>query len=245
LGYGPEAVDEMRRLHKLQQERKQVYELRLEQLGLGLKSIAGMSEKELEETIEQIDAVAASYRQGLTDERRSRANRDGKNLRISLAPEALDFANDFLAVLLERKEAILERLRDLKTNAQVEELSRIAEDIPDSSTKHAMEAALAKLQKHSAELSERLEEVGRVRDDVTEQATIAEMDRYERKAKVWRSFLERESVASIMGAILLLGLTVTMIVAAFVGRVTPELLNNAFLIVIGYFFGQSTASKSS
>jgi hypothetical protein len=75
---------------------------------------------------------------------------------------------------------------------QVEAINRIAEYITQAPVGAALESSIRTLE----ELGQRLAEVNRTRDDVAEQATIADIELYERKAKVWRSFLEKESVAS-------------------------------------------------
>ena len=241
MGYGPEAVADMRRAKKLQQEREQLFEKRFKQFGLDEETIFSGSEQDLERVIDQIDELVTLHRRGMLTDKEILGTRQGLLLGGIEPSTMARAADDFLRALLERKELALERMRELKTNAQVKTLNKIAGNIPESPEKREIEAGLAGLQEQNAELSQRLEEVGRAREDASRRASIADMERYERKAKVWLTFLERESVASIIGAVLLLGLTTTVIVSAFTGTITPELLNNAFLIVIGYFFGQSTS----
>jgi uncharacterized membrane protein YoaK (UPF0700 family) len=62
----------------------------------------------------------------------------------------------------------------------------------------------------------------------------------ERRYRIIKSFLARESVATIIGAILLFCLTIVLIVAAFMHTALPEIINNAFLLILGYFFGRET-----
>jgi len=66
---------------------------------------------------------------------------------------------------------------------------------------------------------------------------------FERRSKVWFSLLERESAATILGGVLLLIILVAHVTAIFSKFSIPEILNNAFLIILGYFFGQSTNKK--
>ena len=68
-------------------------------------------------------------------------------------------------------------------------------------------------------------------------------DLFERRSKVWLGILGRESVATIVGAVLLLILVFTEVVALLVGKDVPEILDNSLLIILGYFFGQ-TASRA-
>jgi hypothetical protein len=66
----------------------------------------------------------------------------------------------------------------------------------------------------------------------------------ERKYEVWRGFLARESVATIVGAILLLSLALAVTLAMFMAIQVTDIVANSFLIVLGYFFGQIVGAKS-
>jgi uncharacterized membrane protein YfcA len=59
------------------------------------------------------------------------------------------------------------------------------------------------------------------------------------------SFLERESVATILGGVLLIVITLAQIGAMLFKIAPSDTLNNTFLVVLGYFFGQSTSRTSS
>ncbi len=62
----------------------------------------------------------------------------------------------------------------------------------------------------------------------------------ERRSEIYRRFLQRESVASIIGAFLLLALGVALIIGMFTETAPTEVVTNAFLLILGYFFGQAT-----
>ncbi len=63
------------------------------------------------------------------------------------------------------------------------------------------------------------------------------------KAEIRQSWLYRENIASIVGAILLLIFAATLVVAMFVGTTATDVVTNAFLLILGYFFGQSVARE--
>ena len=65
----------------------------------------------------------------------------------------------------------------------------------------------------------------------------------ERKSAIYRSWLERESVASIIGALLLLSLGTALIISMFTHTIAPEIVTSSFLLILGYFFGQAGSSK--
>jgi hypothetical protein len=60
------------------------------------------------------------------------------------------------------------------------------------------------------------------------------------RARIWQRFFARESVATLIGALILLTLTICLIVAMFTGTEISTVLSNSFLIILGYFFGQTT-----
>ena len=62
----------------------------------------------------------------------------------------------------------------------------------------------------------------------------------ERRSAIYRSFLERESVASVVGAFLLLALGVTLIIGMFTHVAASEIITSSFLLILGYFFGQAS-----
>ncbi|GHO65730.1 hypothetical protein KSC_046220 [Ktedonobacter sp. SOSP1-52] len=63
--------------------------------------------------------------------------------------------------------------------------------------------------------------------------------------KPWKTFVERESVSTILGALLLLIIVISLIAAMFNHVTSPEILNNAFLVILGYFFGQTVGKIDS
>ncbi|MCE0768114.1 hypothetical protein LWC35_35250 [Pseudonocardia kujensis] len=244
MGYGPKAIAEMREYAERERRSNLVYAKRLESLGLDSATVSTMSMAQLNESLSVIDATIDSYRKGIQDELDIRRGGDPRTREDSVLAEKLKFSNGFLRYLLAVKEDILERRQVLQAAAHADQLDKIATDVPESPAKDELEAAIASLREENSDLARKLAEIEQAREEVAKVAAMTDIDRYERKAKVWRSFLERESVASILGSIILAGLTITMIIAMFIDRPVPELLSNTFLVVIGYFFGQA-ASKSS
>jgi uncharacterized membrane protein len=51
-------------------------------------------------------------------------------------------------------------------------------------------------------------------------------------------------MATLIGAVLLVVLTVVLVIAMFTRTTVPELISNAFLIILGYFFGQASSGKA-
>jgi hypothetical protein len=75
-------------------------------------------------------------------------------------------------------------------------------------------------------------------------AELVKVKLMERRWKIWEKLLARDSVATAVGAFLLVSMPFIIFLAMIFGWAVPEVLQNAFLIILGYFFGQ-TASKRS
>lgn len=64
-------------------------------------------------------------------------------------------------------------------------------------------------------------------------------DLYEWRWQVLRYLLERDSAATILGALLLLSTFAFVICASVFEAVVPDPVSNAFLLLLGYFFGHA------
>jgi hypothetical protein len=67
----------------------------------------------------------------------------------------------------------------------------------------------------------------------------AEDDHLKLKSDILKSFLEKESVATIIGAFLLLFIAFSEVFFNYLNIKPSDVVNNAFLLILGYFFGQS------
>lgn len=64
-----------------------------------------------------------------------------------------------------------------------------------------------------------------------------------RKTAIRQSWFARESVVSLVSGLLLLALAATMIVAMFSDTAVSQIISNAFLVILGYFFGQAVRER--
>jgi hypothetical protein len=112
---------------------------------------------------------------------------------------------------------------------------------------------LTELRQREVELgAEAAETAERVLSETVAQATAAaraqlelERGRADIKTNWWQTRLGKESIAAIVGGLLLLALTTTLIVAVFTSVSVSEVITNAFLILLGSFFGSTTAQRGS
>jgi hypothetical protein len=72
-----------------------------------------------------------------------------------------------------------------------------------------------------------------------------EMKKSKARSETLQSFLARESVATIVGGFLLILIALVLLIAMFFKLTAPEIINNSFLVILGYFFGQATSNVLS
>ncbi|WP_212829917.1 hypothetical protein [Catellatospora sp. TT07R-123] len=148
-----------------------------------------------------------------------------------------------LSILFERKQSILDRIALLRPQQQLDDLQDVVRDkVTDPALADDLLAAFEqeriKQQAKTDQLSREAEQVKRAEAESQERLKI---EIQERRSRIYRSFLHRESVATIVGALLLISLTIALVVAMFTGLEVSQIVSSAFLIILGYFFGQSTS----
>lgn len=226
---------------------RRFFEPRLTELGLSVSQINALDVVGLRNALERVnDAIKHPEQFGVLNLKVT-AN---VGVVVTKATQDAHMAVGILPILLERKQLILDRLRDLSSSERVSNLQELVGSIPDISLRSNLETQLASLEAESQRLRAEKAEVQAAQEEASlttvsliEQKRF-ELERLERRSAVWRAFLERESVATVLGAILLLALVITLIVAMFTKTTVPDLVSNAFLIILGYFFGQASARRS-
>lgn len=173
------------------------------------------------------------------------------------------FEVDILPVLFERKEKVVEGLRWLQSEKRIEELRKLIQDEGSEELKMQFEKQIAVLKTEREDWKRKAEEVGREKiraqlEKQNEQLIKLSSTLYDKKVRFWRTLIERESAATIVGSILLMLICFFMFFVAAIDVVLSlksgiqqqytllkdalGILGNAFLLILGYFFGQTAAS---
>jgi hypothetical protein len=155
-----------------------------------------------------------------------------------------------LPILLERKAFILDRIKELRSEERLSNLrDDVANNVEDPVVREQVVGAVDHYLDQQRAESERIEqqkkEVEAKRMDALEREQRLNMEMRERKWAIYRSFIERESMASIIGSILLILLAVVLIIGMFSHTAPSDVVSNAFLLVLGYFFAQATTRSAS
>jgi hypothetical protein len=149
-----------------------------------------------------------------------------------------------LPILLERKSLILRRIALLRP---VEEFEGLEEDLKRRVEDPALLEDLLKIfERRSSKAKQQTEEVlGEERQttlDIDEAVKHREAV-WKMRSQAYASFLSREPVAILIGAMLLLALGGALIVGMFTKVEPSQVITSGFLVILGYFFGQSSSDR--
>ncbi|MEU0780973.1 hypothetical protein ABZ341_05245 [Streptomyces sp. NPDC006173] len=142
--------------------------------------------------------------------------------------------------LLNRKNDVLGKIHFQANQAQIKSLRELVEGLDEKDQKERLLAELNDLETSSSSLEQESKATTDAQSDAERDAAMWKQDIMERRWEVWKSLLVRESVATLVGAALLITLGIVLITAMFMNREPSSILSNTFLIILGYFFGQST-----
>lgn len=256
-------------INKVSQQAKDFFEPQLVRLNLGEDQINNQNLEELTQSLERVnDAIQNPSSFGTLKLKMT------AELGILLSKATSDYHVEvgILPILLQRKKLILERMRLLKGDQKIEELQNIAKDVTDNEVRTRLEDEITQLRSEMEKLREQNADVENAQAQSQLNAEIerskaeselaavqvqVEMEKFERRSKVWQSYLERESASTVIGGMLLLLIGCALITSMFLNPVlsvlsgqepvpfSSDILNNAFLLILGYFFGQTVGKAAA
>lgn len=232
----------------IRKQAKQQYETELHSIGLGQAQLLGQSLPELRDSLERIND-AIKNPDSFPKFNIAMGGRVGVPYVTSRTAES-HYQVTILTTLLERKKLILDRIRDLESNDKFDSLhDLINKKVSDPEVQEKLSEELNRYVVDSHNLKEQYQQVVNAQSDQLEQSEADKlklsMELWERRSKMLLPFLERESAATIIGAILLLIIALAHLIALGFNLVVSQTLDSAFLLILGYFFGQSTSQNST
>ena len=214
---------------------KTFFDPRLIEIGLGEEQIATATVPQLKGALERVnDCIANPQSFGVL---RLKLTASGF---LVVSTEA-HMEVGILPLLLLRKKLILERLSHLAaTSGATEEpmAATASADHVDRDKKNVKESEAESEVEKWREQALAADDARR-KAQLAQEAELARIEVFERRSRVWQKFLERQSVATIVGAILLIAIFAFIVASSTTGTAVPELISNAFLVILGYFFGQA------
>ncbi|MBP1165053.1 hypothetical protein JOE44_001937 [Chryseobacterium sp. PvR013] len=157
-----------------------------------------------------------------------------------ISPTTLNYS--ITSYLNAHKQFIIERINQLEQASAVETIKDLVEELPENEIKSNIKTEIEELQTKNAELqNNRALERERVQEEIEFDKHKAEM--FEKRSNVFLKFIDRESMASIVGSLLLLLMGICLLVMMFLQIEPIKIVESAFLLILGYFFGHSKSNK--
>lgn len=240
-------------------------ESELKALGLGQAQLADQTEGELFESLEKINQLLDNPEDqpavyiSVVDGEYTVRDKDDPELDPA---EGSTIRYDAGAKLLNRRDFVIKRLQTLNTEAREDLAKAKGNDQVSDKEKTALDAELQKLRADQHRLDQLKEDTDNLREEqdfrremeianfqLIQQEKRAELSRLEMatkadlKSRWWQTRLGRDSIAALVGGLLLVGFAGAVVVAMFLDVQTSDIVQNAFLLILGYFFGAATSSR--
>ncbi|MET9265497.1 hypothetical protein [Amycolatopsis sp. NPDC004079] len=212
--------------------------------GLDSSSLEKQSVDDLRASLDRLDAFIVRQQKKLELHEEALATESGSKGRAD-ALRKVNAHRSALKISLERREQILELINGLTVGQEIGKLRNAVSGVDDAGTKGEFHRLLGEFESKTGQIDGELKETSRkiAEVEVEAAAMATDIDKYERKAKVWQNFLAKESVATYVGAAILLIMCLAVVAAMFAAVEINQVLSSAFLLVLGYFFGQSTGKR--
>ncbi|KAA2223097.1 hypothetical protein [Chryseobacterium sediminis] len=215
----------------------------LKDLKLDTKTISVLDQDELEEKLVMIDEL-------LSNEdfinKHSFVYTNKENFSITNIGENFTGFNVSIKYKLnDIKEYIQIRINQLKRLSRVKSINELVDGLPENSVKENLLREIKDL-KHQNEISDQLlKQHQQIKSDINSEKEFltAKTQSWKDKSDIILKFLDRESIASIIGSVLLLFMGICLLVMMFLGREPIKIVESAFLLILGYFFGHSKNNK--
>ena len=218
------------------------FEPQLESIGLSEKQIASQTLDELEVSLSNVND-AIQHPESFGSLQLSFKAKQGSTSILVAAPEG-QMSIGALPVLLERKSMILRRISVLRPQEQLSDLKKVVVDtVEDPKARESLLESIESSKQEAVVQAQSLQLQAELTDQARERSMRLAVELKERRSAIYRSWLERESVASIIGALLLLSLGTALIISMFTHTIAPEIVTSSFLLILGYFFGQAGSAK--
>jgi hypothetical protein len=224
---------------------RRYFEPQLARLGLSVEQIEGQDLDQLNESLIRVDDAIANPESFGTLKLRVLAD---ANILLATAQQEAHMEIGILPLLFERKSLMLSRIKKLVGERKIDSLKDLVATVADPQLRTRIESEVSTLAEQSRQLAEQESAVAHAQAE-----QIAKRDKvlaklraelFERRLRAWTGFFAKESMATYVGAFLLIVLTFVQVAAMFAGSAyKSEIVNNAFLLLMGYFFGQSVASR--
>lgn len=224
----------------------------LAEMNLSRAAIATQSVEELRASLERVDHLLQDPSPLKTYS--INTSTDPATITEGAAPDAGAVAEP-RPLLLARRDSILDRLQGIAAHTRSELAQRKSQPSLKPEEEQDIEEKEEQLKSEESDLREQrtqsesqldrraLELELQASEKQKQLEILADKVRAEIRNARWQTVFGRESIANIIGAVLLIALGLTVIVAMFTETVTTDVVQNSFLLILGYFFGAAVGSR--
>lgn len=151
------------------------------------------------------------------------------------------FAFSILELINENINFINLKLKEEEHVKITNSINGIINEIQDPNLRTKLDEEFNHLKEQSKRIEDILTQEDSRKTSFAEQIELrkSEVDILGQKSEVYLRFLNRESIASIIGSILLLLMGLSLLVMMFLQKEPIQIVQSAFLLILGYFFGHS------
>ncbi|URC11031.1 hypothetical protein [Flavobacterium sp. B183] len=150
--------------------------------------------------------------------------------------------------LLDKKKYILELIKIKSRKEKINSLEDLINNVSDKDLRKKIENELNDFSKQTSKIEEQ-EKLANTEEREYEtskkqlEISKTKLDLLEKKSQIWLAILAKESIASIIGALLLVIISICLLVSMFIGIEPSKIIESTFLLILGYFFGHAVTKK--
>jgi len=231
----------------LEEKSYKFFEPRINDLGFSYEELSNLDVVQLQSKIDSLNKIINDHEKVISiGVKEFRRDKDYK-LPPNEDPRTTGFGFSAYANLYERRKYIFDIIRKKTRIEKVDSLGGLIDNIVDKDLKEKLVKELKDFntQVNELEVQEKINNENELHKSSIKQLEITEkkLEVFEKKSKIWMTILAKESIASVIGAFLLIVIAISLIVSMFLGTETTEIVESAFLLILGYFFGHAVSKK--
>ncbi|MFI6959650.1 hypothetical protein ACIBJI_40065 [Nocardia sp. NPDC050408] len=149
-------------------------------------------------------------------------------------------ARNLMGILFARRNLALARIAVLSQRTQIQEFKAVVDEkVEDSAVRQELTDKLTEISSRRTEPLAKRERAARRQLEEYEARKRVDLEQKKHTWALRLALLERDPAAVLIGGLLLVALTAALITGMFTHTEVPEIVSSAFLLILGFFFGQS------
>lgn len=219
----------------------------VDKLGFSINNLKKLSVDQLRVKLEEIDIILGN-RMKIDLGTISFSRGVDFDLPARDAPGLVNIYFKPLPNLIKRKKQIFDIIKDKERETKIESISGLVKNISEPELKEKFSEELKKFKEHGKKLAIEEELINKEEQKISNEKEQLEISKekleiLDNKSQIWSRILAKESIASIMGGFILLIMSLSLLAAMFFDIETTKIIESAFLLILGYFFGQAVSKK--